>query len=215
MQTTQIANELKSLATDGMRVPGFGRKVMVEIDSLMALSEALGRVDSPDELREASEVIKMKESILSQAYLEAKRVRASAEEEAKTMTERAQTDYHDKVGESEIIRRAEEIAQEIKEEAGYESQQILQDAQRKAYRIMQEAETTAVARRDGADSYAREVLFNLEEQLADVLGQVRNGLDALNAEIEESNKQHGKNGLSVNGANGLSANGVNGVAVAQ
>ena len=34
-------------------------------------------------------------------------------------------------------------------------------------------------RREGADIYAREVLFNLEQRVADVLGQVRKGLDVL------------------------------------
>ena len=67
--------------------------------------------------------------------------------------------------------------------------QILQDAQRKAYRILDDAEGASVTRRDGADHYAREVLFNLEEQLADILGQVRRGIDALKLEVEASKKQ--------------------------
>ena len=216
MQNGQIANELKALATNGTRVPGFRGKVMVEIDSLMMLSNALGNVTMPDELREASEVLKMKESILNQAYLEAKRIRSSAEEEASTVTTKAHQDYASKVDDSEVLRRAEEISKEMQEEAGYESQQILQDAQRKAYRIMNEAENAAMARRDGADSYAREVLFNLEEQLADVLGQVRRGIDALNIEVEASKRKQGQNGngngngvaaeAAVNGAG--AANGV-------
>ena len=73
--------------------------------------------------------------------------------------------------------------------SAYEAQQILQDAQRKAYRIINESEGASISRRDGADHYAREVLFNLEEQMADVLGQVRRGIDALKLEIESSKKQ--------------------------
>ena len=34
-------------------------------------------------------------------------------------------------------------------------------------------------RRKGADNYAREVLFALEERVADTLGQVRGGIDLL------------------------------------
>ena len=88
----------------------------------------------------------------------------------------------------------------LQEQAGYESQQILQDAQRKAYRIVSEAENVALARRDGADSYAREVLFNLEEQLADILGQVRRGIDALNLEVEASKRKQQQNSVPVNGS---------------
>ncbi len=45
--------------------------------------------------------------------------------------------------------------------------------------LLPEAEEDAGARRKGADAYAREVLFNLEERVADTLGQVRQGIDLL------------------------------------
>ena len=210
MQAPQIADQLRAMAASGTRVPGFRGKVMVDIESLNRLSEQLGNVDMSDDVREASEVIRMKESILNQAYLEAKRIRTGAEDEAGKLTNQAESEYRSKVGESSVLKRAEELSQEMQEQAGYESQQILQDAQRKAYRIVSEAENVALARRDGADSYAREVLFNLEEQLADILGQVRRGIDALNLEVEASKRKQQQNGTPVNGA----AASTNGVAVA-
>ncbi len=222
MQTPQIADQLAALAQTGTRVPGFRGKVMVETDSLIRLSQQLNSIDMTDDVREASEVIQMKDSILNQAYLEAKRIRTGAEDEVSRVTSQANEEYRSKVDESSILKRAEELAQEKQEQAAYESQQILQDAQRKAYRIVSEAENVALARRDGADSYAREVLFNLEEQLADVLGQVRRGLDALNLEVEAGKRQQQHNSASANGmpasgmpVNGAAANGAaaNGVAV--
>ncbi len=210
MQTPQIADQLRAMAASGTRVPGFRGKVMVDIDSLVRLGDQLGNVDMSDDVREAAEVIRMKESILNQAYLEAKRIRTNAEEEASNLTTQAESEYRTKVGESSVLKRAEEISQDMQEQAGYESQQILQDAQRKAYRIVSEAENVALARRDGADSYAREVLFNLEEQLADILGQVRRGIDALNLEVEASKRKQQQNSVPVNG----SVASENGVAVA-
>ena len=206
MQTPQIADQLRAMAASGTRVPGFRGKVMVDIDSLVRMSDHLGSVDMSDDVREASEVIRMKESILNQAYLEAKRIRTTAEEEVGKLTSQAETEYRTKVGESSVLKRAEEISQEMQEQAGYESQQILQDAQRKAYRVVSEAENVALARRDGADSYSREVLFNLEEQLADILGQVRRGIDALNLEVEASKRKQQHNSGPVNGV--ASGNGV-------
>ena len=200
MQTPQIADQLRAMAASGTRVPGFRGKIMVDIDSLVRLSDQLSNVDMSDDVREASEVIRMKESILNQAYLEAKRIRTNAEDEASQLTTQAESEYRTKVGESSVLKRAEEISQDMQEQAGYESQQILQDAQRKAYRIVSEAENVALARRDGADSYAREVLFNLEEQLADILGQVRRGIDALNLEVEASKRKQQQNSAPVNGA---------------
>ena len=41
-------------------------------------------------------------------------------------------------------------------------------------------------RRKGADNYAREVLFSLEEKIADTLGQVRGGIDILDVRKETS-----------------------------
>ncbi len=212
MQTPQIADQLRALAATGTRVPGFRGKVMVDVESLNRLSDSLAHVDMNDDVREATEVIRMKESILNQAYLEAKRIRAAADDEVSKLTDQASEEYHAKVSESSVLKRAEELSQEMQEKAGYESQQILQDAQRKAYRIVSEAESVAFARRDGADSYAREVLFNLEEQLADVLGQVRRGIDALNIEVEASKRKQQENSVPhINGAaNGFTTNG-NGV----
>ena len=114
MLTGHIANELNALATNGTRVPGFRGKVMIEVDNLMALSEALGRVDMPDDIREAAEVIRMKESILNQAYLEAKRMRSSAEDDANKVTTQANQEYNEKVNESEVLRKAEEMSQEMR-----------------------------------------------------------------------------------------------------
>lgn len=188
MEIGHIADEIKLLASTGTRVPGFRRKVMVDIDRMITLGDELRR-SVPADIQEASEVIKMKESIINQSYLEAKRIRGVAEEEAGALTSAAQEEHASKVDDSEILKAAESKGQEIREEAASEAQQILQDAQRKAYRMINEAEGASTSRRDGADQYAREVLFNLEEQMAEVLGQVRRGIDALKLETEASKKQ--------------------------
>ena len=188
MEIGHIADEIKLLASTGTRVPGFRRKVMVDIDRMITLGDELRRA-MPADIQEASEVIKMKESIINQSYLEAKRIRGVAEEEAGALTSAAHEEHASRVDDSEVLKAAELKGQEIREEAAYEAQQILQDAQRKAYRIINESEGASTSRRDGADHYAREVLFNLEEQMAEVLGQVRRGIDALKLEIEASKKQ--------------------------
>ena len=67
-----------------------------------------------------------------------------------------------------------------------EAQEIVQDAQRRAIRVHNESEATAISRREGADQYAREVLFSMEEQLSEILGQIRRGIDTLRSEPENS-----------------------------
>ncbi len=161
---------------------------MVDIDRVMALSAEL-RSSVPANIREAEEIIKQKDSILSQAQLEAQRIRASADQEASSVTSAAIAERQAKVDDSEVLKAAEAKGKDIEGEAVLEGQQITQDAHRRAQRLFEEAETSALSRRDGADQYAREVLFNLEEQLAEVLGQVRRGIDALRLEVEAQQQQ--------------------------
>ena len=191
MNSRQIVEELQTLVETGTRVPGFRRKVLIDIDRLDALGEEL-KVSIPAYIQEAEEILKQKESILNQAALEAQRIKTSAEQEAQVVTSAADETYETKVGESEVVKASEERADGIKDEAMTEAQQIVQDAQRRAYRIVDEAEAVAGTRREGADQYAREILFSLEERLAEVLGQVRRGIDALNLEVNAPMQVNGQ-----------------------
>ena len=182
MNSRQIVEEFQSIIAEGTRVPGFRGKVLIEIDRLSALGTELTQ-SVPAYVREAEEIVKQKDSILNQAALEAQRVKSSAEQEAISVTAAAQETHQMKVGESEVLKAAEEKSEALKDDAMGEAQKIVQDAHRRAYRIVDEAETIAASRREGADQYAREILFGLEEHLADILGQVRRGIDALNAEV--------------------------------
>ena len=76
------------------------------------------------------------------------------------------------------------IANKIGKLSFSEGKKIVEEAQKRSYRIVDEAEMASSARREGADRYARETLFDLEERLAGLLGQVRKGIDALGIESE-------------------------------
>ena len=182
MDVLHIAEELQSLADTGTRVPGF-RKKMVDVDRLIGLAEEIRR-SIPANIQEAEEVLRQKDSILNQTYLEAKRIKTSAEQEAAALAAAAQREHHARVDESEILKTAEAKGQEINDEAMMEAHQVVQDAQKRANRIVDESENVAHSRKEGADQYAAEVLYNLEERLAEQLGQVRRGIDALGLEVE-------------------------------
>ena len=165
-------------------MPGFRRKVMVDIDQIERLIEMGNEMRSsvPANIQESDEILRQKDSIINQAYLEAQRIKGAAEQQAASLTTTAKEEHESKVSDSEVLKAAEAKGEGIKEEAGIEAHQIVQDAQRRAYRILNEAESVTGTRREGADQYAREVLFNLEAHLAEVLGQVRKGLDSLRLE---------------------------------
>ena len=165
----------------GTRMPGFRRKVMVEIDQLERLIDMAEQADRsvPANMQESDEILKQKDSIISQAYLEAQRIKGAAEQQASSLTKSAETEFNSRVSDNEVLKTAEAQAEQMREKARQEANQIIDDAQRRAQRFMGESDIAAAMRREGADQYAREVLFSLESHLADVLGQVRRGIDSL------------------------------------
>jgi Txe/YoeB family toxin of Txe-Axe toxin-antitoxin module len=151
---------------------------MVEADRLERIRQHVSS-SVPSDILEAQEILTQKESIINQSLLEARRVKETAMREAEAIKSSAMEEHAAKVGDAEIIRVAQGKADQVNQEAVQEANQIVQEAQRNAFRIVGDAEKIAAARREGADQYARESLFNLEERLASQLGQVRRGIDAL------------------------------------
>ena len=82
---------------------------------------------------------------------------------------------------TEITRVATENAAATESEARTRAGKMIDDAENRVNGILNEANTQADQRRKGADNYVREVLFALEERVADTLGQVRGGIDLLDA----------------------------------
>ena len=148
------------------------KRVMVDADRLASVGKEL-RDSIPADSQEATEILKQKDSIVNQAHLEARRVKEAAQQEQAS-----------RINQTEIVKAAETKAEEVSQQGLQDAQEIVQDSQRKAYRIVDEAEADAAVRRDGADQYAKETLFDLEERLANLLGQVRKGIDILGLEVE-------------------------------
>ena len=182
MDFEQAYSELQRLYSTSNRVPGFRRKVMVEADQFARVISQL-RTAMPADVQEAQEILRQKDSILNQAYLEAQRVKSTVEEEVAAQKQAAREEHQSAVSDSTVLAAAESRADEIKEQAVGEAEDMIQDAQRRAYRIVSEAEDIAASRREGADQYASEVLFSLEEQMSEILGQIRRGIDTLRPEM--------------------------------
>jgi hypothetical protein len=179
----QIIEELDSVVGSSTRVPGLRGRVMVDVDRLMQVAAEL-RDSIPSDMQEAKEILKQKDSIINQVQLEARRVKEAAMQEAEGIKTAAREDQLAKIDETEIVKEARTKGDDINQQALQDGQEIVQDAQRRAYRIVEEAEASAASRREGADQYAREMLFDLEERLSSQLGQVRGGIDALGVEME-------------------------------
>ncbi len=172
------------------RVPGTAR-TLVNLDKISTSIEEM-KTEMPTQINEAEGIVRQKDAIIKQAELEARRIRAYADEEATTIRQLAeeqsntllttsQEEARKMIEETEITRAANEKAAKIETDADKRAAKLIDDAETRVNGILNEAETSAEQRRKGADNYAREVLFTLEERIADTLGQVRGGIDLLDA----------------------------------
>jgi vacuolar-type H+-ATPase subunit H len=183
MDIIQIIEELNSTVNSATRVPGIRNRVIVDVERLTKVGQEL-QSSIPSDILEAKEILKQKNSIINQSQLEARRVKEAAEKEGMAIKAAAEQEQASRLDETEIVKEAQTKAEDTNQNALQEAQQIVQEAQRMAYRIMDEAETAAGERREGADQYARETLFDLEERLSGMTAQVRGGIDSLGLETE-------------------------------
>ena len=201
MDLNQLVNELIEVSNSGTRVPGFRGKTMIDADRLGILLSELQN-SMPSGVQEAQTIITQKDSIISQAQMEASRILDDAKNTAVQLSTAASVEQEEKVSDSEVLKvannRGEEIvatasgeAQTLVTSAQDEVQTVIQDAQRRAYVLVSDAENQAAEFRQGADRYSMEVLSSIEEQLSNQLGQVRRGLDALN--VTQTPKRTGNN----------------------
>ncbi len=170
-------DRLENFITDGVRVP---LTELVVIDEILILD----RIDSikskiPQELAIAVNIIQRKKEILQKAEEYAKNLLDSTNKQAERIIQR-----------SALIRQAELEATKIKIEAERECQQMRQEAQKE----IQEWQEVAIADyeniQNGADEYARGVLGNLEGQLSQMLGIIRNGYEQLEPKTVQDRANH-------------------------
>ena len=106
-------------------MPGTGRR-LVDADRLKAVVDELGRA-MPNDLLEANEIIRQRDSIFSLANLESQRIKNSADEYAASSRSSAEEESRARVNENEIVRQAQAQAQSIQDEAKHEAQQNLEE----------------------------------------------------------------------------------------
>jgi vacuolar-type H+-ATPase subunit H len=176
MDGIKLMEQLEASITSGAKVPVTG-KVLVDLDKTL---EILRNVKSllPKDVAEAEEILSQRESIINQAYMEAQRIKASADEEAKA-----------KLDDNEVIREARVKAEEVLANTRRECEELVRGAEKSGDKTKLEAEKFAESRKAESDDYAQDVLYNLEQELSNTLATVRRGLDVLsNSHVDEGAK---------------------------
>jgi vacuolar-type H+-ATPase subunit H len=151
MEILNLIDKLERMATRAKRMPITGR-AMIDAEKLVELIDQM-RLTVPRNVQEAQEVLDRREQIVSQTMLDARRIRATAETDARAL-----------VDESELVKSAKKRAEEM-----------LAEAALRAERIIAAGETEARRRTAGADQYAQDSLAGLEEQVLGVLNVIHAG----------------------------------------
>ena len=146
-----MVDRLETLVNTSKVMPVTG-SLLMDKKKILELVDQL-RLQVPQEIKSAEEVLTQKDQIISQAMIEARRAKAKAEDE-----------FKEKLGQSELRKRSEDI---------------LREAELKAARIIQQAESECNTKRTEADAYALRALRAFERELNSLNGSVRKGIDLL------------------------------------
>lgn len=128
------------------------------------------RTSVPYEIKEAQEILAEREEVLRQAHEDAAIVRAKADEEVEQ-----------RLSESDLVKTAQARAEMLLQEAQARIERLEHDAQERSRAHMSDAENVAARQMDEADRYALEMLRKLEQQLGAFIGNVRAGIETLEA----------------------------------
>lgn len=201
MQFLEMIDALEDMAEDARRVPGTGR-VMLDRDELARIIDRM-RATAPAELREAEEIRERGESIVNEAYVFAKRMKAKTEE-----------DHRQAVQDSAIVGEAEEKAQQILDEAEREVERRKQRTESDAARLIKDSDVYAAQSLERLSNHLDQVTENIQElhkEAMELRGLIENGLRYLEARSATSNgngsrkRQTRKNGATNGNGNGHGA----------
>ncbi len=190
MNIHELLSDLNELLESTNKVPGIRNKVFVDYEKLTNFSAKM-KTSISDNIEEAEEIVKQKESIIKQAQLESYRVKNATEVEVQELMNAAEMQKKELVQESEIVKSANQEAIRIKNDLKNECEEMKKMAEMEASSMMEQAELFASERKEGANQYAKETLFELEERFSKMLGQVRKGLDSL-SEIQDVQDEKGQ-----------------------
>jgi len=159
MDFINVIDKLEALVNTSPKVPAT-RSRLVDAEKVAELLEHL-RLSIPQDVRAAEQVLERKDAILNQSQIDARRIKADAEEE-----------YAARLEQNEIMAAAR-----------HQAEGLVEEAEHKATRLIEQAETESRNVRVDADDYIIQALRSLEQEMTNVLGSVRKGLDALSANV--------------------------------
>ncbi|HEY5549304.1 MAG TPA: ATPase [Coriobacteriia bacterium] len=150
MDVMALIDRIEESMDTGRSVP-LMRGRLVDIEKVYEIIDEI-RGNFPDELKQARWIVKERQEMLEEAEKEANRILEEARDRAESMA-----------SEQEVVRRAQEQAASILDDAKQAEREI----------------------RLGAEDYADEMLANLEVNLGKLLTAVQRGRDRLQGKVNQ------------------------------
>jgi|TARA_B110000116_G_scaffold272311_1_gene296517 hypothetical protein len=163
-----ILDRLETLINTSRKVP-YTDSAIVDRTKIIELLDQM-RLNIPQEIKQASEVLREKDQILNTAVME-----------ARTSKSEAEADFLSKLNQSTLNQKAEEL---------------YTDAESKASKQLELVEQECRARRIEADTYALKSLKDLDQELNKIAGSVRKGIELLANNAKQSEQINNANELT-------------------
>jgi hypothetical protein len=161
------------MVAEGRRMP-IGAGVVVDRRRLLDLVDQM-RAALPNEIREADDILRRRDEVLSRT-----------DEEAQIKLRRAQEQVDELLSHESVVREAQARADMLVREAEARCDNMLLDTENQARARMAEADKLANEQMDEADRYATEMLRRLDDQLQVINKNVRTALESLDARPAEA-----------------------------
>lgn len=143
-QVNAILDKIERLVLNSVKIPLISR-VLVDEDKLFDQLDAL-RQQMPAEIEQAKQIVAHKAAIMAEAQRRAEQIITTAEKKARSL-----------IAEHEVLREAQDEAEQLRRRMGEEAHQ----------------------QQEGADRYAEEVLTHLEQKISRALTTIQNGRSSL------------------------------------
>jgi len=160
-----LIEELQALVDDGATfIPG---RIMVNLKTLSRIAEALPE-SVPKEINDARTILKRQNEILQEAKIKAEKIIQDAENERYRL-----------LNESSLNKAMEEHAEKFRQAVFEECQQIKMNAFNEAQEVRINAKNDSIRLKEDSQTYAQQLLNNLQQDLDRLYQVVLNGQERL------------------------------------
>lgn len=177
-QMQEEIDRLEEMILDNPRIAFTGR-TLVDEDKLINQLDLI-RINIPDTLEQALEILQQKERIINEAQEYAKKVIENAQQKAKKILDETGIVQQAEAQASQIRRQIQEECDNLQRKTIQEAEQVKRKVQQDVTRMRQQAIAESEDIQNEADDYADAALSRLEKQLSEMLKIVHNGRQQLN-----------------------------------